>query len=130
MQFLITDYEQQDCSDLHLGMENKAIPDTSFYPMAESMSGSGMPLSSYPRLGSTGGWCISPLSPPYFKVSLRVPHFICAIGTQGHSDTNLYVTAYKIELSIKSSASDYYMENGVIKVCIQKLKRLFHDFSI
>ena len=111
-----TDYERQGCSDLPLGMENKAIPDTWFY----FTSASANPNSSMsdPRLGSSRGWCPIFVGDVYFKINLMAPHFICAIGTQGHSDSEWYVTTYKIELAIQYSKGEYYMENGIIKVCV------------
>ena len=120
MPFLITDYNwpYQDCSKFPLGMENKAIPDTSFISSQDPQSN-----STYPRLGSPGGWCPSSSALVYFKVSLRAPHLICAIGTQGHSGGNGYVTTYKIELAITYSDAQHYMENGAIKasLCVYKI---------
>ena len=98
-------------------MENKAIPDTWFY--FTSASAPSVPSSSFPRLASSGGWCPKFIGGGvYFQINLQSPHFICAIGTQGHSDSEQYVTAYKIELAIQYSKGEYYMENETIKVCV------------
>ena len=123
----ISDYEwpHQDCSNLPLGMENKAIPDTAFTysEVRVSLNPAEFDTES-PRLGSPGGWCPSSTDNVYFKVNLRAPHFICAIGIQGHSAADLYVTAYKIELAIKSSQGQYYEESGDIKVCVFEIIHL------
>lgn len=95
-------------------MENKAIPNNSFSYFPVSVS---TPQSTTPRLGAPGGWCPSSSSDVsiYFKVSLRIAHILCAIGTQGHSAGIGYVTEYRVKLAI-SGSEDYYREKGTIKV--------------
>ena len=97
-------------------MENKAIPDSSF----NSSHFHNSLNNSSPRLASTGGWCPSSSnSVVYFKVSLQAVHIICAIGLQGHSDEDGYVTKYIIKLAIEYPNEEYYRENGNIRVCAQ-----------
>ena len=95
-------------------MENQAIPDTSFFYKKSVVS----PDALSPRLSSSRALCFDSISDVYFKVSLRSVYFICALGTQGHSERDWYVKAYKIELATLYSKGDYYMENGSIKVCV------------
>ena len=111
----IADYNWQDqsCSDIALGLENRAIPDSSI----ESENSDTSPSDA--RLGEAEGWCApGNLNGVYLKVDLWSPHVICAIGTQGNLRGNVaYVQSYQLELAIKDNNSEFYKENGTIKVC-------------
>ena len=75
--------------------------------------------SSDVRLGDAEGWC-GPSSDlgVYLKVDLRSPHVICAIGTQGNLRGDVaYVRKYQLKLAVKDYNSEFYKENGIIKVC-------------
>lgn len=114
---MIAEYNwpHHSCSDLPLGLENRAIPDSSIH--AEN---SDFDLSpSDVRLGDAEGWCaLSSVSDVYLKVDLRSPHVICAIGTQGNLRGDVaYVRKYQLELAVKDNNSEFYKENGIIKVC-------------
>lgn len=114
---MIADYNwpYQSCSDSPLGLENKAIPDSSIH--SENSDFGSSPSDA--RLGDAEGWC-GPSSVPriYLKVDLRSPHIICAIGTQGNLRENVaYVQSYQLELAVKNYNSEFYKENGTIKVC-------------
>lgn len=113
----IADYNwpYQSCSDLPLGLENRAIPDSSI----DSENSDSDTSPSDARLGEAKGWCHpGDLLGSYLKVDLWSPHFICAIGTQGNLRGDLaYVQSYKLELAIKDDNSEFYKESGTIKVC-------------
>lgn len=108
-------WPHQSCSDSPLGLENRAIPDSSIH--AENSDFDTSP--SDVRLGDAEGWCApSSLSGVYLKVDLRSPHVICAIGTQGNLRGDAaYVRNYQLELAVKDNNSEFYKENGIIKVC-------------
>ena len=71
------------------------------------------------HLGDAEGWCASsPVLGVYLTVDLRSPHVICAIGTQGNLRGDVaYVRKYQLELAVKDYNSEFYKENGIIKVC-------------
>ncbi|RMX54060.1 hypothetical protein pdam_00013141, partial [Pocillopora damicornis] len=103
-------WPHQNCSDMPLGLENRAIPD---YAMQSTNTLNG--TSPYDaRLSSTGGWCAFLRSEVYLEVNLQSPHFICAIGTQGGQSKD-YVKKYKVELANRNSKYEVYKENGIFK---------------
>ena len=95
-------------------MENLAIPETSLAYKKQFVGNDKLS----PRLSSSGGLCFDRSVDAYLRVNLQSSHFICAIGTQGHSHKDWYVLKYKIELAASYSKGDYYMENGNRKVCV------------
>lgn len=95
-------------------MENLAIPETSLAYKQQFVRNDTLS----PRLSSSGGLCFDSSVDVYLRVNLQSSHFICAIGTQGHSGKDWYVFEYMIELATSHSKGDYYMENGKIKVCV------------
>lgn len=104
-------WPHQSCSDMPIGLENRAIPD---YAMQSTNTLNG--TSPYDaRLSSTGGWCAFPRSEVYLEVNLQSHHFVCAIGTQGRQSKD-YVKKYKVELANRNSKYEVYKENGIFKV--------------
>ena len=98
-----------------LGLENSAIPDS----VIKSKKTAAGTLLSDARLGSSGGWCASPGAEVYLEVDLSSPHYICAIGTQGHRDpgNEAHVETYKVQLALRDKNYEFYKEKGTIKVC-------------
>jgi hypothetical protein len=105
-----------ECAASTIGVENNyIIPDinfkaTSFYDDRY--------IPSRGRLSAEFGWAAktNPNPNDYLQIDLGLPYVICAIGTQGNSNENEWVTAYKINISLDNSKWTAYQENGTDKV--------------
>ena len=73
------------------------------------------------RLNYTSGssWCAGTSDTnPYLQIDLQTPHVICAVSTQGNSQTDQWVKNYTLQVSIKGTTWTDYKEGGQIKVAV------------
>ena len=106
-------YIAGDCVYLDLGMESGSIPDSKITASTSS------PSARNGRLNFTSGssWCAqSSDANPYLQIDLQTLHIICAVSTQGNSQSDQWVKNYTLKSSTDGSGWTDYKEIGQVKV--------------
>ena len=92
-------------------MESRSIPDNKITASSENAA------AKNGRLNSGSSWCAGTSdSNPYLQIDLQTLHIICAVSTQGNSQTDQWVKAYTLQLSTTGSTWTDYKEGGQVKV--------------
>ena len=98
-------------------MESGSIPDSNI--TASSTLNSGTPATNG-RLNFAAGssWCAATGdSNPYLQIDLQTLHFICAVSSQGNSQTDEWVETYTLQTSTDGNTwRDYTDDAGKVKV--------------
>ena len=95
-------------------MESGLIPDSN---ITASSKRNANTAAKYGRLNSGSSWCAGTSdSNSYLQIDLQTLHIICAVSTQGNSQTDHWVKTYKLQLSTNGSTWTYYKEDGQVKV--------------
>lgn len=69
------------------------------------------------KRGSHHVWCSkNKHRTDYLQVDLSSVQVICAVATQGATDSSMRVTSYKLKLSFDGSTYNFYMEDNAVKV--------------
>ena len=98
-------------------MENGAIPDNKITATSE------LSAAKNGRLNYTSGssWCARPSDTnPYLQINLQTLYIICAVSTQGNSQTDHWVKNYTLQFSNDGTTWMVYREGGKIKVTCQR----------
>ncbi|PFX30125.1 Neuropilin-1 [Stylophora pistillata] len=103
------------CVDLDLGLGTETIPNSDITSSSEQNANTP---AEHGRLNYTLGssWCAGTTDTnPYLQIDLKSLHIICAVSTQGNSQTDQWVKNYTLQISTDGTAWVDYKEGGQVK---------------
>ena len=112
------------CTDLDLGMQSGSIPDDSITASSEL---NVITPAKNGRLNYSAGssWCASTNDGnPYLQIDLQTLHIICAVSTQGNSQSDNWVKTYTLQSSRDGKTWTNYEDSGLVKVSFRIQKKL------
>ena len=81
--------------------------------------------ASYGRLNGGSAWI--PISNnnnnDYLQIDLGSVYVVCNVATQGNPSANDWTKTYKIKTSLDNVNWQWYQENNMVKVCMERVVR-------